>query len=57
MEILVILLYAFEDCDCVLNCRLGNCYRLETSFKCRVLFDILSVLLESRCADDLYLAS
>ena len=53
MEVLVILLYTRKNGNSILYVRLLDCYGLKTSFKRRVLFDILSVLAECGCADNL----
>ena len=57
VEPFVVALDALEHLDCLVHCRLTYADRLETPFKRSVLFDILSVLLESGRTNDLYLAS
>ena len=57
MVLFIIALYALEHFNCVLNGRLVNSYRLETSFKCAVLFNVLSVLLKGSSAYYLQLAT
>ena len=53
----IIALYALKNLNGVLNGRLVNSYRLETSFKCAVLFNVLSVLLKGSSAYYLQLAT
>ena len=57
MVILVIAANTLEYLDAVGNGRLVYGDRLEPALERGILFDMLAVLGESSCADDLYLAS
>ena len=57
MEDLVALLQATQDGDGVLDGRLLDEHGLETALQRRVLFDILAVFIERRCADAVQLAA
>ena len=46
-----------QDCDSVFNRRLTNEHLLETTLKGGVLFDVLTVLIQRRCADHTELAT
>ena len=48
---------SFKDFDCLFISRLAYCYRLESSFKGCILFDVLAVLVKSSCTDYLNFTS
>ena len=57
MECLIIVADAADDGDGLLNGRLSDGDGLEAALERGVLFDMLAVLVEGRCADDLNFAA
>ena len=54
---LVAIAQALEDAHGLFDAGLVNLHRLETTFKSRILFDVLAVLVAGGCADGLQLAA
>ena len=57
MVFFVVIFDAADDIRCVVDGRLCHGDRLEAALQCGVFFNVLAVLGERRCADDLNFAA